>query len=398
MTITSPANINPQLLAWARQESGYPENKIAQRLQVKLDRVLAWERGEQHPTVKQLERVAHFLRRPLSLFFLPQPPKILPLAAERRRLPGVPPSTESPDLRLGIRQMSIRRENAINLFEELRSPAPEFKLAAHLKESPEKVGERLRNATGLKTSDQMSWSTEWVAWAVWRRAIEDLGILVFQFGKVSLQEVRGVALLKTPLPVVGVNSKESAPEAKIFTLVHEVIHLMLAQGHEEKSALEDQHSEKEWNGVEQFVETATSYAIVPEESLKAKIHDLGLQGNNWDIENVRRLGRKFWLTPLAMATRLRSSGYMNWTSYNRWRASWEKRLAGMKKKKGGFANQAEKAIGRNGRPFIRLVLEALESNRLTSVDAARYLDLKFHHFGMLKTHLALKSAMERRRA
>ncbi len=47
----------------------------------------------------------------------------------------------------------------------------------------------------------------------------------------------------------------------------------------------------------------------------------------------------------------------------------------------------EKAVNRAGRPFAQLVLEALSANRITSMDAARYLDLKFEHFDKLRAHL-----------
>jgi hypothetical protein len=45
-------------------------------------------------------------------------------------------------------------------------------------------------------------------------------------------------------------------------------------------------------------------------------------------------------------------------------------------------------VSRAGRPFAQLVLEALSANRITSVDASRYLDLKFEHFDKLRVHLA----------
>ena len=59
----------------------------------------------------------------------------------------------------------------------------------------------------------------------------------------------------------------------------------------------------------------------------------------------------------------------------------------MKPTGGGIATPAEKAINRTGKPFVQLVLEALDSNRLTSVDAARYLDLKFQHFDELRQNI-----------
>lgn len=362
-------------------------DRVARRLQVKEERVEAWEKGERQPTMRQLEQLARFLHRPFSVFFLPRPPQLPPLAADYRRLPGVEPGHESPELRLALRQMLTRRENALNMMEELGEPVREFTLTAHLRESPAEVGQRLRSAINVDVTAQLGWANEWQAWNAWRAAVEQLGVFVFQFGKISLEEVRGLALLRTPQPVVAVNGKE-LPEAKSFTLFHEVVHLMLSIGHEEAPALRERRSSAEWDDVERFAEVAASHVLVPEDALRDMIGQLGMQAVAWTIEEVRRIARKFRITPLAMATRLRESGFISWTYYKRWRSEWQDYVASLPPRTGGFATPVGKALNRAGQPFARLVLEALGANRITSVDAARYLDLKFEHFEKLRVRLS----------
>jgi Zn-dependent peptidase ImmA (M78 family)/DNA-binding XRE family transcriptional regulator len=379
--------VNPSLLAWAREESGYATDRIARRLQVKEERVEAWEKGERRPTLRQVEELARFFHRPLSVFFMPRPPQLPPLAAEYRRLPDVEPGHESPEFRLALRQMLTRRENALNLMGELGEPIPEFSLRAHLRESPAELGQRLRHAMGVEVAAQLGWSNEWEAWRAWRAAVEQMGVLVFQFTKVSLSEVRGLALLRTPMPVVAVNGKEM-PEAKAFTLCHEVVHLMLAAGNEEAPASREGRSGNEWLKVERFAEVVASHALVPEDALRGVIGQLGLQRAEWGIENVRRVAKEFRLTPLATATRLRESDFMTWAQYNQWREQWQAYVETLPPRRSGFATPMEKAVSRAGRPFAQLVLEALSANRITSVDASRYLDLKFEHFDKLRAHLA----------
>jgi Zn-dependent peptidase ImmA (M78 family)/transcriptional regulator with XRE-family HTH domain len=376
--------INPDLLSWARQESGFELFRVAKRLNVKPEKVEAWETGERQPTMRQIENLARFFHRPLSVFFLPQRPTLTPLAAEYRRLPHVVPGHESPELRLGLRQMLARRENTLNLMGELGETIPEFTLSAKLNESPADVGARLRAAAGIALDEQLAWPNEWRAWAAWRAAMDSLGVLVFQFSKVAISEVRGLALLRTPLPVVGVNSKE-IPEARCFTVLHEVVHLMLAAGHEEVPAIQEGRSGDEWDDVERFAEIAASHALVPEGAMSNEIAALGLAQSGWDIQSTRRLARRFRITPLAMATRLRESGYMNWVRYQSWRQEWDEYVDSLPERAKGFATPVAKALGRNGRPFTQLVLEALAANRITPVTAARYLDLKFEHFEKLKT-------------
>jgi transcriptional regulator with XRE-family HTH domain len=118
--------------------------QVAKRLQVKAERVRSWESGERQPTLRQLESLAKYYHRPFSIFFLPRPPQFPPLATEYRRLPGVEPGHESPELRLALRQMLIRRENTIKLMGELGQSISEFSLRARLGELPADVGIRLR--------------------------------------------------------------------------------------------------------------------------------------------------------------------------------------------------------------------------------------------------------------
>ena len=377
--------VNPVVLRWAREESGYTPERVAARLQVKQERVQDWEAGERQPTQRQLEELAKFLRRPLGIFFQSWPPQLTPLGAEYRRLPGVTPGQESPELRLALRQMLARRENAVNLIEELGEQLAAPKLRTHLTEAPSEVAGRIRKATGIDADTQLAWPNEWRAWAAWRASVEDLGVFVFLFPGVALEEARGLSLLREPLPVVAINSKEM-PEARSFTLFHELVHVMLAAGNEEQPAIRERRPAREWTVVERFAESVASHVLIPERVLQGLASGL-TDAKAWRLADVRSIARRFKVTPLAMATRLRESGFMTWTQYNAWREEWDAYVATLRPRRGGIATPVEKAVNRAGRPFASLVLEALAANRITSVDASRYLDLKFEHFEKLGDHL-----------
>jgi transcriptional regulator with XRE-family HTH domain len=64
-------DVNPELLAWARQRSGRPAQDLAERFPM----LLAWERGERQPTLQQLENYAQATHTPIGFLFLPQPPR-----------------------------------------------------------------------------------------------------------------------------------------------------------------------------------------------------------------------------------------------------------------------------------------------------------------------------------
>lgn len=379
--------VTPSVLEWARLEAGLSPERAARRVGVSPDRLLAWERGEVKPTLRQAQTLARLYHRALSIFFLPEKPALPPLAAEYRRLPGIEPGAESAELRLAIRIMSQRRETAIVLSEELGHPIPEFTLAAHLNEAPQAVGERLRSALGVTPQQQLDWRDEWQAWRRWREAVENLGVLVFQFPKVSLQQVRGVTLPHFPLPVIGINSKETSAGARSFTLLHELTHLALAAGREEDVALRERRPDSDWQQVERFAEEVASHALIPQETLAVFLRQAAVRRDAWDVPQVRQLASKFRVTPLAMATRLRAAGALGWDGYRRWKEAWDAYVASLPPKRAGFASPAEKTVGRAGRPFAQLVIEALDANRITAVEACRYLDLRFDHFEKLRGEL-----------
>jgi Zn-dependent peptidase ImmA (M78 family) len=385
MTTLAAPTPNPVIIAWARQDSGYTPERVAKRLQVTSAKVLAWEQpqGAHHPTLKQVEKLAAFFRRPLSLFFQDAPPQVPPLAAEYRRLPGVRPGAESPALRLALRQMSNRRERAIELSEELGVVPPALPLRASLRESPAEVAARIRAAIAIPDADQLSWRDGWLAWREWRTAVEDHGVLVFQFPGVDVQEVRGLSLLHQQMPVIGINSKEIIPEARIFTLIHELVHLALAAAGEEAPALRDQHDANAWTALERFVESVASQVIVP----PAVLAQLVGNTTTFDLPAIRQLARRVRLTPSAIATRLWLDGRMSGDAYQAWRMVWDRWIAEHPTRGGGFSLPDQKALGRSGRPFVRLVFDALAQNRITVTDAARYLELRYQHFQKLTERL-----------
>lgn len=381
-----PANVNPRLLEWARQEGGFSVEAVAKRVGVPPARVEEWERGEKQPTVRQTLKIAGLFRRPFGVFFLAAPPVTEPLAADYRRLPGVKPGAESPEFRLAIRLMVQRRDLALELGSD---GFPTFTLTARLSEGAEAVSARVRSALAIPIETQTSWKDEWMAWREWRSAVESIGVLVFQFPSVPLAEVRGVALPHFPVPAVGINSRESAPAARAFTLVHEVVHLALSRAQEEDVALREKRNDTQWLEVERFAEEVTSHVLVPAAALDATL--VVNRPSAWDVPAVRALARRFRITPRAMATRLRASGHMSWATYTSWTAAWDKVVAAIPPKKGGFATPVEKTLGRAGRPLTQLVLEALDANRITAVDASRYLNLRFDHFDTLRTELGHQS-------
>ncbi len=324
MAVRIPALVNPPLLVWARVEAGYSLAAAAERAGqgFTATKLQAWESGQAQPTLNQAERMAQIYERPLGIFSLPAPPQLPPLATEYRRLPGVRPGAEPPEFRLAIRRLVHRRRLALHLYAELGDAPPEFQVRAHLRETVEAVGQRLRAALGVSVAEQFGWPSEFAAFRQWRVAVERLGVLVCQIPGKGVGEVRGTSIVHFPLPVAGISSKE-LPLSKPFTLLHEVVHLALAAAAEERPALNEERGEPDWLEVERFCEGAAGAALMPPEAMQADA-DVAAQRRerNWDVERMRRVAKRFRVTPTAAAPRLLRMGGMSLAAYARWQTDW----------------------------------------------------------------------------
>ncbi len=383
-----PALVNPLLLIWARNEAGFTNEEVAYKIKRSVNELRAWESGEEKPTLRQAEKLAQIYKKPYSVFTLSEPPRTTPLATEYRRLPNVTPGKESPELRFALRDLLYRRQVALELFEDIGELPEKFSLRAKLSESAEDLSRRIRNLLHITSDNQFSWQNDSQAWRAWRNAVEAGGILVLLFSDVEHEEVRGVSLFHPVLPVIGINTKEIAA-SRPFTLMHEFIHVLLANGDEEKPAIEEKHSNAEWKKIEEFTEQVAGGILLPAELLNREhLIQTRMPSAYWNIQEIQQLARKYKVTPLAFATRLLMLGRMNPTSYRNWKDTWKEYLDQHPQKKFGIATPAEKSLNRNGLTYTTLVIDALNMERITPVHASKYLNINYPYVEELRLHIA----------
>ena len=132
------AYVTPKLLAWARKSAGYDLEEAAKKINnISVEQLASWEKGTDHPTVKQLYKIAEVYKRPVGTFFLSELPQDFTIPRDFRRLPGEVAGVYSPALRRQIRLAQERREAALELFEDLGEEPPTFPLAATLDDDPD---------------------------------------------------------------------------------------------------------------------------------------------------------------------------------------------------------------------------------------------------------------------
>ena len=82
------AGVNPEVLRWARERSGLSASEVAKKMNKSAESVENWEVGGSAPTYVQLEKLAYQVyKRPVAVFFFPEPPEEADKIAEFRTLP-----------------------------------------------------------------------------------------------------------------------------------------------------------------------------------------------------------------------------------------------------------------------------------------------------------------------
>ena len=377
------ALIKPELLVWARKSAGLSIEAASKSITTP-EKLKLWEDGETSPTVRQLSLLANKYKRPLSVFYLPEPPTDFQALKDFRRLPDVVAGVYSPQLIYEIRAAHERREIALELYEDLNEPIPTFDLRADRRRNPETLGMQIREYLGVGFDEQRSWRDARAAYNNWRNLIEAAGVLVFQASRIEIGEMRGFAIAEDKLPVIAVNSKDH-PNGRTFSLLHELCHLIL---HE--SALTDfsifnadELRPPETREIEIYCNRVSAAALMPEQYF---LNEQIIQGHGasheWDDEDLYALARLYSVSPEAVLRRLLYFGKTSERFYNQKRAEFlerYKRLAEKQKENAGGPPPHLRALGNLGSSFSKLVLQNYYSKHITLNDVAGYLGLKVQH-------------------
>jgi Zn-dependent peptidase ImmA (M78 family) len=378
------AIVKPEMLIWARKTANMSLEDSAQRAHMTVEKLKCWENGDASPTIKQAHILAHIYQQPFAAFYLPGPPaKKYPKVHDYRTLPKASKGYISPDLTLEVHKTAERREIALELYDEKGEKPPVFNLRTSLSEDPEEVGSFMREELGINSLKQISWGNSNIAFRNWREKVEVLGILVFQIEDVKVGEVRGFSISDQYLPVIAINNKD-APQAKIFSMLHELTHIMLRT-----SGLCDPislyHRSRESGGqVEMFCNQVAAGILIPKRMfLQEPIIFQIQQSEHWGNREIDTLARKYNTSREAILRRLLTFGLISNDMYRQKRAEYKVYNSSRFKLHSGFAHPVTRSISINGKPFSRLVVSAYRSNYITSHDLANYLDIKISHLKRL---------------
>ncbi|MDQ0473440.1 XRE family transcriptional regulator [Labrys wisconsinensis] len=385
------AIVEPKILTWARATAGLSIDDAARSIQTKPEKVEAWERGEESPSMAQLRKMAAAYKRVLSDFYLPAVPREGAIPHDFRRLPGEVALHYSRALRYQLRIAAERRELALDLADELDSEVPTVDGHLRLDADAEQSGAELRRQLRTTIDKQRIWRDPRAGYNGWRAAIERAGILVFQAVGIPTTEMLGFSLSERPLPVIGVNRK-LRPNGRTFTLLHECVHVYLGESSIcdiEDGVLRPPEEER----VEIFCNAVAAAALVPLDNLLAEplVRAQPARPRDWSAAELAALSRTFSVSEEVILRRLLTAGRTSQDFYAARRAAWGGLMqdvqpsdpdAEMKR------NMPQEVLSDLGRPFTQIVVNSYQNSYTSLSDVTRYLGLKAEKIAKLEELLA----------
>ena len=361
-------DVKPEMLRWARERAGLDVDALARR----FPKLPAWESGEVHPTLKQLEGFAKATFTPVGFLFLDEPPEERVPIPDFRRVANAHVGHPSPDL-LDTIYLCQHRQDWYRDFARSIGEEP-LALVGSVRADADVVttAAAIRHALGFDLEERRQIPT-WTE--ALRRFIEQadaLGILVMVSGvvgsnnrrKLDPQEFRGFALADDLAPLVFINGADTKA-AQMFTLAHELAHVWLGQ-----SAVSDAEARAiPEHAVERWCNAVAAELLVPLEALREAYDPrAALQ------EETGRLARRFKVSTLVVLRRIFDAGGLTREAY--WR-SYEEELEHLRSLPKGSGGDFYLTLGaRAGKTFARALVVSTLEGRTPFTEAFRLLGFK----------------------
>jgi Zn-dependent peptidase ImmA (M78 family)/DNA-binding XRE family transcriptional regulator len=377
------ANINPDILVWARKTVKLSVDLAAHKIGVTTVRLNAWEAGDDKPTIKQLYKIAEVYKRPFALFYFPEPPKHFKPLKDFRRFPSDVLFSENDEYQLQKELLLFqrKRELALELYELLDEKPPKFDLKAEINEPPKILAKKITEYLKINYDKIENTDYGYDALNYWKNFFESKGILIFQTTGVPLYILRGACVAEITLPVIIINSNDSQ-NGRIFTLFHELTHIVLNSN----SISNFKYGEKDlFNQIEVYCNKVAAEILVPSDLLLemdiVKAHEPNKM--EWNYNELKFLAKRFCVSQEVILRRLLTYNKTDSSFYQDFRDSqhYDKEI----KQIGG--DYYRNVIAKNGQLFLNLALQGYYQEKLSASSLVDFIQVKISNISKLEERL-----------
>ena len=359
------ALITPEVLKWVRERRiRLTIDYAAKKLKVDPERLADWENGVEGPTVAQLKKIAKLYKTHISLFYLPSPPTDFQPLADYRMLPDSTAPDEEQVYRLNanIVEAYERRYTLIELYELLAESPSQVTLKISRHEEPERAAKKITEFLDFNREQLQQTNTPHDALKFWKRIVEAKGILVCQTSvnphlSVELTTVRGFCIAETPCPVIVINPKDS-PYGRIFTIVHELVHVGLGESVIQNTGFE-KASSSNLEPIEVFCNQVAAEVLVPQSELLEMVTPRAIE------KELPKISKHFHVSPEVIMRRLLTLRKISDEEYQTYRNSQLEKYKSTRGQSGGPVPYHNRLLNTYGEHFARIAFTAYHEDKIT---------------------------------
>lgn len=369
--------INPQIFKWARQELNLSYTAIAENLKRGEDEIEKWESGEDCPTYAQLEKLAYkIFQIPIATFFLSEPPDDISIKRNFRSLPDYLLELTSYRSLLAIKKAEFLRTVLFDIYVSNPSSTSRFKdITVNDEDDPSVLAAKIRSELGISLSRQKTFKSKYDAFNYYRESIEEFGIFTFQL---KLEGDRAFCIDDDEFPIIVVNSGD-AISSKIFSLFHELVHIILNSN----SILKDYSTDfYKTNKTEVYCNKVTSEVLIPTSELLSH-QELTSNDFRWTENSIKKISNDFAVSREVILRKLLDLGFATEAQYRELKQKWDSEFLN----RDGGGNYYANKISALGRNFILKILDTYSKGRITDSQMRSYLDIKISNIPSLETNL-----------
>lgn len=342
-------------------------------LQEKVKDIDQFVGGEKMPTFNQLEKISSLINVPVGLLALQQQIKIDTQRLSFRTPNSAVVTKMSAELRDTIIEM---QEKQSFLQEQIDDNLDLSSDGLQQTRDHMTIAETIRTKLQIPVNHLAHSKDNPVRY--FRNEISNIGVFVFFNGKIrdnthrplNSDEFRGFSLKSAKAPIIFVNQKDS-PNAQLFTLVHELVHLFIDD--EGISTVSEQrdfdHTQKE-----ALVNRVTAEILVPKVLFEKE--------TSLDVEE---LSKKYKVSRYVIARRLLDLNKIDKPTYDRIIGSLKSNAKPRKKADSGNYNTNLKF--RVDDTFFRFVHNAIMQDRVSYTEAFRLVGTGYKGFKTLESEL-----------
>ncbi len=370
--------INHKVLEWARESANIELFEVPKSI-ISSDKLLQIERGYNLPTFIQLQKLAKKYERPLGTLMGNDIPEYDYLSIPFFRKENKTDYDSS--ITLFIRDIQDKQEWARNyLLSEGNTPL-DFVGSTKITDQIAKVSLNLKNRLEMPSFNSFRNNKEYLL-AI-KKSFESHGIFISITGSnqsnkaIDINQAQGFAISDTIAPYVFINSKNTT-NAKIFTLVHEVVHLFLNVSGISEDVIRFRKPICQDDEIENYCNEVASEVLMPETVINYEFN----KAKGTIEERIQLLSKKFLISELAICVKLWRLRLITYEKYTSIYKSINKKIQeflnkkAQKQKEQNGGNYYYNMRLKNGLLLSSLVYSAYKSGNILSVDLSNILKIK----------------------